>query len=143
MLRPALNEGVAALDEQANRQVIQPEGEYWTIIYAGRTCRLRATNGVRYLAYLLGHPNQRVSAGVLEHGAEGVGGGPPVDEAAARAGRERSRVNVTRALTATLTRIEEFHPELGRHLRATLRTGAFCTYTPDPRVPTGWEIGSA
>ena len=46
---------------------------------------------------------------------------------------ERARVNVTRAIKSALGRITEQSPALGKHLEATLRTGTFCSYTPDPR----------
>jgi CheY-like chemotaxis protein len=53
---------------------------------------------------------------------------------------ERARVNVTRAIKAALERIAEHSPALGRHLDATLRTGQFCSYEPDPRVAVRWEL---
>jgi hypothetical protein len=28
----------------------------------------------------------------------------------------------------------------GLHLEVTIRTGTFCSYTPDPRVPTKWDL---
>jgi hypothetical protein len=31
-------------------------------------------------------------------------------------------------------RIEQVHPELGRHLRVSVRTGTFCRYEPDRTV---------
>jgi hypothetical protein len=31
------------------------------------------------------------------------------------------------------------HPELGEHLPATVRTGTFCAYTPDPRLRIRWQ----
>ncbi|MDR7453677.1 MAG: AAA family ATPase [Armatimonadota bacterium] len=52
---------------------------------------------------------------------------------------ERARLNVTRAIRAALDNIARGHPALGRHLRATVRTGQYCSYTPDPRVPIAWE----
>ena len=52
---------------------------------------------------------------------------------------ERARVNVTRAIKATLERIAEHSPSLGRHLAITVRTGTFCSYQPDPRVPVTWS----
>jgi AAA ATPase domain len=52
---------------------------------------------------------------------------------------ERARVNVTRAIKAALERIAEHSPSLGRHLAATVRTGTFCSYQPDPRVPVTWS----
>lgn len=53
---------------------------------------------------------------------------------------ERARISVTRAIKRGLGRIEEHHPVLGLHLASTIRTGAFCSYTPDPRLPVLWEI---
>ncbi len=52
---------------------------------------------------------------------------------------ERARINVTRAIKAALERIGEHSPGLGRHLAATVRTGTFCSYQPDPRVPITWS----
>jgi len=52
---------------------------------------------------------------------------------------ERARVNVTRAIKAALERIAEHSPTLGRHLSVTIRTGTFCAYQPDPRVPVTWS----
>jgi hypothetical protein len=49
-------------------------------------------------------------------------------------------VNVTRAIKAVLDRIAEHSPALGEHLAATLRTGQFCSYVPDPRTPIRWEL---
>jgi hypothetical protein len=53
---------------------------------------------------------------------------------------ERARVSVTRAIRAVLSRIKEHDPALGAHLDATIRTGTFCSYTPDPRVPIAWRL---
>lgn len=53
---------------------------------------------------------------------------------------ERARVNVTRTVKAARLRIDEFSPELGHHLAGTVRTGAFCSYAPDPRLPVVWRF---
>ena len=53
---------------------------------------------------------------------------------------ERARVNVTRAIKSALTRIENESPALGSHLQRTVRTGTFCSYSPDPRVPVSWQF---
>ena len=110
------------------------EGEYWTIVFDGATCRLRDTRGVRHLAVLLVHPHREISAVALERGIED--GVEP--RRVAPDCRERARINVTRALTAALGRIAAHHPALGGHLRATIRTGTQCSYRPDPRVPLQW-----
>ena len=52
---------------------------------------------------------------------------------------ERARVSVTRAIRAAMGRIAEQSPSLDAHLEATIRTGTFCSYTPDPRVPITWR----
>jgi hypothetical protein len=52
---------------------------------------------------------------------------------------ERARVSVTRAIRASMGRIAEQSPSLGDHLDATIRTGTFCSYTPDPRAPITWR----
>jgi hypothetical protein len=69
-------------------------------------------------------------------GAVGLGGRERVTTSAA----ERARLSVTRAIRAALARIGEQSPALGRHLEATIHTGAFCSYVPDPRVPIRWEL---
>ncbi len=50
---------------------------------------------------------------------------------------ERARVAVTQRLKAALAKIRESHPSLGRHLAATVKTGYFCSYNPDPQV--AWD----
>ncbi|HWC15342.1 MAG TPA: AAA family ATPase [Actinomycetota bacterium] len=69
--------------------------------------------------------------------ALGLGG----RDRAVAAPAERARINVTKAVKAVLARIATHDPALARHLRATVRTGAFCSYSPDPRVPVRWEMG--
>lgn len=53
---------------------------------------------------------------------------------------ERARVSVTRAIRAALAKVQEHNPALGHHLDRTIRTGTFCSYAPDPRVPIGWRF---
>jgi hypothetical protein len=50
---------------------------------------------------------------------------------------ERARKAVRRRIDASLKRIEVEHPAAGRHLRRSVRTGAFCAY--DPAEPVHWE----
>ena len=52
---------------------------------------------------------------------------------------ERARLNATRAIRAALANLARVHPSLGRHLAATIRTGRYCAYTPDPRTPIIWQ----
>ena len=53
---------------------------------------------------------------------------------------ERARLNVTRAIKAVVKRISQQHPLLGRYLDTTIKTGSFCSYTPDPRIQIRWEL---
>jgi tetratricopeptide (TPR) repeat protein len=53
---------------------------------------------------------------------------------------ERARASVTRAIRQAMARIGEHHPQLGEHLRRTIRTGTYCGYHPDPRSPAGWVL---
>jgi tetratricopeptide (TPR) repeat protein len=69
-------------------------------------------------------------------GALGFGGR---DRKAASAA-ERARVSVTRAIRAALLRIRDHSATLGDHLDATVHTGTFCSYAPDPRAPIVWRI---
>jgi hypothetical protein len=51
---------------------------------------------------------------------------------------ERARTTVTSRIRDALGRIEREHPDLGRHLRASVRTGTFCSYAPE--LPVAWEV---
>jgi predicted ATPase len=196
--------------------IFRPEGEYWTVNFAGTTCRLKDARGLHYIAHLLQQPHQEVhvitlitvGADLREDFAEthsfhdpslqfdhiegcsdageildlqaraaykqrlrelreelteaeqlhdlgrseqlaaeldflthelssavGLGG------RARRAGSpaERARVNITRAIKLALRKIGEHHPALGQHLTTTIKTGAYCSYTPDVRVPITWQ----
>ncbi|MFI7610146.1 AAA family ATPase [Nonomuraea terrae] len=68
--------------------------------------------------------------------ATGLGGRPRVHDAET----ERARVNATRALWATVQRIEPAAPLAGAHLRASLRTGRFFRYQPAPGGPGRWRL---
>ncbi len=51
---------------------------------------------------------------------------------------ERSRTAVTWRIRSAIRKIEEVHPALGRHLRHSVRTGAFCVYRPERE--TAWHV---
>jgi tetratricopeptide (TPR) repeat protein len=67
--------------------------------------------------------------------AVGLGGRPR------RAGSdvERARINVTRALKRAVDALAAGDAVLGSDLERGLRTGIFCSYTPDPRLPITWR----
>ncbi len=52
---------------------------------------------------------------------------------------ERARLNVTRAIRAAMGNLSQANPALGQHLSSTIRTGRYCSYTPDPRAEIAWE----
>jgi tetratricopeptide (TPR) repeat protein len=51
---------------------------------------------------------------------------------------ERARKAVAERIRAATARVRTAHPELGRHLRNSIRTGTFCSYTPE--TPTDWKL---
>lgn len=51
---------------------------------------------------------------------------------------ERARKAVARRVKDAIVRVEAVHPKLGRHLRSSIRTGAWCTYEPAERV--NWHV---
>jgi hypothetical protein len=68
--------------------------------------------------------------------AVGLGGR---DRRAASAS-ERARINVSRAIKIALERIAEYDPALATLLTSSIRTGTFCSYTPDSRLPASWQL---
>lgn len=52
---------------------------------------------------------------------------------------ERARINVTRSINSVIRKIGKAHTLLADHLGATIRTGTFCTYRPDPRLRIDWQ----
>lgn len=55
-------------------------------------------------------------------------------------GAERARVNVTRNLRRAIAAIGAGLPDLGTHLDVSVRTGAYCSYTPDPAAAIEWTV---
>ena len=53
---------------------------------------------------------------------------------------ERARVNVTRAIRATLKRISGYDELLGRDLERTVQTGTYCAYRPDRGRAVRWQV---
>ena len=54
---------------------------------------------------------------------------------------ERARTTVTARIRDAIGRIERAHPELGRHLRASIVTGARCAYRPGETVR--WSVSQS
>jgi hypothetical protein len=53
---------------------------------------------------------------------------------------ERARSAVRWRIRATIRRLADVHPELGRHLRNSITTGTWCAYRPE--LPIEWRIES-
>jgi hypothetical protein len=68
--------------------------------------------------------------------AVGLGGR---DRRAASAS-ERARINITRAIKVAMERIAEHNPALATLLIKCIRTGTFCSYSPDSRLPASWQL---
>ena len=75
---------------------------------------------------------------IVEHLAAATGLGGVTRQTASPA--ERARQSVTKAIKSAAVRVAEHSPALGRHLASTVRTGTYCIYQPDPRVPTSWRL---
>ena len=48
--------------------------------------------------------------------------------------------SVTRAVREAMARIREHNAPLGEHLDRAIRTGTYCAYLPDSRVPVDWHL---
>jgi hypothetical protein len=123
--------------------VFRREGEYWTLEYGDTTCRLRDTVGMRHLAELLARPGEKMAASTLIETPPRGSARRPIGRrhsVAAAAAAERTRARVTRAVRAAMARIARHHAPLGEHLGATIRTGAYCSYVPDPRIAPVWRL---
>ena len=51
---------------------------------------------------------------------------------------ERARSAVTWRIRSAISRVDAVHPALGRHLRNSIRTGTYCSYTPEQ--PVNWQL---
>jgi hypothetical protein len=109
------------------------EGDYWTFEFAGRIARIRDTPGVRYIASLLRQPGAALHVRTLR-GAVGI-----VQDTKSDRATERARLSVTKGVRGAIERLDGMHPVLAAHLRATIRRGYLCSYTPDPRHPIRWK----
>jgi hypothetical protein len=53
---------------------------------------------------------------------------------------ERARVRVAHAIRHALERLATHNAVLNEHLRATIKTGKYCVYRPDPRRVVRWNF---
>jgi hypothetical protein len=85
---------------------------------------------------LRGYGNEIETLGRELSRAVGLGG----RERRAASASEPARINVTRAIKIALERIAEHNPALATLLTSSIRTGTFCSYTPDSRLPASWQL---
>jgi hypothetical protein len=96
--------------------VFRREGEYWTISFAGDTCRLRDARGLAFVAFLLRHPNTPLHATEIVNlgansGESGTGGAG--DLPAVRAGLGDAGAVLDRQAKADYRRrLDELRAEL-------------------------------
>jgi hypothetical protein len=114
--------------ELAERAALEREGAVWTVEFGGVVRHLQELKGLVYLSRLLRQPGEPIAAVDLEE-----------PRAAGGRSSEQARLNVTRAIRSVMTRLDDVHPALAEHLKATVRTGTKCSYRPDPRVPIRWR----
>ncbi|MEQ8843110.1 MAG: hypothetical protein RIB98_19205 [Acidimicrobiales bacterium] len=108
---------------------------------------LRASKGLGSIRHLVSHPGQPVPAAELDRlarggepdeslGRETIGDDASVAEIRDRLFDESVRSRVGKLIARTISRLEDDHPLLGRHLHTTVRTGHRCRYDPpaDRRV---------
>jgi len=126
----------AAPRRRAQHAALSRDRDVWMLDWRGRSICLRDAKGLRHLAMLLAHPGTPIAALALA----AAGGAPEGDRRASGAAAERARINVTRALRAALKRIAEHDRELGALLQGSVRTGALCSYEPDPGVSLEWDV---
>ncbi len=75
---------------------------------------------------------------LVDHLSAALGRGGRARPAADTA--ERARSTVTQRIRSTIKRVEQQHPELGRHLEAAIVTGTFCCYQPEH--PMTWTTST-
>jgi hypothetical protein len=53
---------------------------------------------------------------------------------------ERARLSVTSAIKVAIERVAQKHSRLAAHLTASIRTGTYCCYRPDPQSNADWHF---
>ena len=81
---------------------------------------------------------QRESNVITEQLAQAVGFRGRNRRAASQA--ERAHSTVTKRIRGSINKIAQNTPSLGRHLAASVRTGYFCAYNPDPDSSFRWKL---
>lgn len=126
-------------ESTGEERVFLRQGTSWIITFDGVTCRLPDACGLRALRMLLTHPHEEISALVLERSDFDAFHRPPYTPVLLHDARERARVNATAAIATALRYVALQHPGLAAHLAATITTGIFCSYRPEPAFVADWR----
>ena len=125
---------IEAVSGQRTSATFRLEGDFWTIAFGAELCRLHDSAGLRYLSALLSRPGLQVlAAELVVLAGRAPREQPPPD-------RERARARVTHAIRSAMQRLALHHVALSEHLDATITTGTWCAYLPDPRRRIEWEL---
>lgn len=113
-------------------RMVRRDGNTWTVCFEGHPYILRDVPGLQTLAELVSHPNQEISALILEAEVQ-PGRAASIPRVALHDSRKRGQANVAAALSAALDHLAADHPALASHLRSAIEVGAFCEYRPGQR----------
>lgn len=116
------------------------EGDYFTLIYCGRTLRLRSSKGLHYLSQLLARPFSGFAPELLTRAQSNARATMRRVAGTTPQSRERARVAVTKAIKSTINKIRRSDPALGRLLGVAIRTGYVCEYQPDTDIQARWKV---
>ena len=92
--------------------VFRREGDYWSVVFEGRTVRVRDLKGMRYLAQLLGNPGREFH--VLDLRAAETGQQAALGDAGRRLLDERAKSAYRRRLAEIEDDIEQARTPRGR-----------------------------
>jgi hypothetical protein len=94
-------------DAETGDNVIEHQGDYWTLAYGGKVVRLVQSKGLAYLCHLLRHPGREFHVAELIEAADG-----PHSAASARAGIGSGGVPDQRARAEYRRRLEGLRDDL-------------------------------
>lgn len=75
---------------------------------------------------------------ILDHLGKAIGKGGTIRKQGGTI--EKCRAAVTWRIRSAIKKIEQAHPPLGRHLNLSVKTGVFCSYSPE--VEMNWKTGT-
>jgi hypothetical protein len=126
-------------------EIFHREGDFWTVTFEDVTLHVRDGKGMRYLAHLLGRPNERIDVRRLSEavpGANGAGAGETAGPDGPSHDREHDRVRsaVSKRIGAAIAHLHLRDPALGGFLKRAVHTGYSCAYETDPGRPVRWDV---